>query len=446
MRTFIILAIFGGLATGGWFYFRDDKDSTPQYQTAPVARGDLTQSVTAVGTLNPVLNVQVGSQISGIIQKLSADFNSEVKKGQVIAELDPATFQATVHQAEGELGSAQAALALAEISAKRQRDLTEQKIGTPAALDAAEAVLKQAQATVTIRTAQLEKAKVDLGRCTIYSPIDGVVISRDVDVGQTVAASLSAPLIFKIANDLRKMQIDTNVAEADVGNVELGQKVTFEVDAFQGRTFRGKVVQVRNAPLTVQNVVTYITVIEVNNDDLKLKPGMTANVTIVINEKKEVLKLPNGALRFRPPDAKKEGPGGGSSNNGSAPVAAGAAPGGPTTAAAPGTPGADGPRAGGPGRGERRGGGPGGGGPRRREPGGPIERTVYTLVNGQPHPVKVKLGITDSIYTEVLEGLNENDVVITGMTSPEGTPEATQARPGGGSSNPFGGGRGMRRF
>jgi HlyD family secretion protein len=451
MKKILLLLIIAGLGVGGWFYFRSGNDDAPEYQTAAVVRGNVTQAVTATGTLNPVVKVQVGSQISGNIQKLFADFNTEVKAGQVVAQLDPATYQAVVHQIEAELLSAEAALRLAEFTAKRQRDLTAQKIGTAAALDDAEAGLSQAQATVAIRKAQLSKAKVDLGRCTIYAPIDGVVISRDVDVGQTVAASLSAPIIFVIANDLRKMQINTSVAEADVGNIEMGQNVEFTVDAYQYRKFRGKVVQVRNMPITVQNVVTYDTIIEVSNDDLKLKPGMTANVSIIINEREDVVKVPNAALRFRPPqDPQKPTPApGGPTPGGPTPAGppdrrvASATPGQPTPNGEPTAAGGNAARGE---RGERRGrGGPGGGsGGRRREgggaPGGPMERTVYLFVAGQPQPTKVKLGISDGIHTEVIEGLKEGDVMVTGVTTPQGA--ETSQRPG---SSPFGGG-GMRRF
>lgn len=423
MKKFIILLLLIGAGVGGWFYFRKGKSDAPQYQTAGVQRGDLTQAVTATGTLNPVLNVQVGSQISGNIQKLFADFNSEVKKGDVVAQLDPATYQATVNQAEGELATSQASLRLAEVNTQRQRELAKNKISTQADLDQAEASLLQAQASVKIRTAQLEKARVDLGRCTIYAPIDGIVISRNVDVGQTVAASLQAPVVFVIANDLKNMQIDANVAEADVGNIVIGQKVDFTVDAYSFRTFHGKVGQVRNAPITVQNVVSYDTVINVSNDEMKLKPGMTANVSVIVAERSDVLKLPNAALRFRPNDAAgSSGPRAGGS-------AGPSGPGGGST------------------RGERRGGpgGPGGGsggpskgtGEKPRSKGAHNERTIYTLVNGKPEPKTVKLGISDGIFTEVLEGLNEGDEVLTGMTQADSSAQ----RP---SSSPFGGGGGRR--
>src|SRR5438034_2981429 len=277
--------------------------SASAYQTANVIRGPITQVVTATGTLNPVTNVQVGSQVSGNIQKLFADFNSEVKAGQTVAQIDPMLFQAAVTQAEGDLASSQAALELAKVNAARTQQLFKQKISSQQDLDQAMANLHQSEANVKIKQGALDKAKADLDHCTITSPIDGVVISRSVDVGQTVAASLQAPVIFQIANDLTKMQIDSNVAEADVGVLEVGQDVDFTVDAFPMQTFHGKVVQVRNAPITVQNVVTYDTVIRVSHPNSNLKPGMTANVSIIVAHRDEVLQIKNAALRYRPADA-----------------------------------------------------------------------------------------------------------------------------------------------
>src|SRR5213082_731228 len=286
------------------FVFRRcTQSSASGYLTATVTRGAIMQLVTATGTLNPVVNVQVGSQVSGNIAKLFADFNSEVKAGQTVAQIDPMLFQAAVTQAEGDLASTQAALELAKVNATRTEQLFKQKISSQQDLDQAMANLHQAEANVKIKQGALDKAKADLDHCTITSPIDGVVISRNVDVGQTVAASLQAPVIFQIANDLTKMQIDANVAEADVGALEIDQDVDFTVDAFPTRTFHGKVVQVRNAPITVQNVVTYDTVIGVSNPDLKLKPGMTANVSIIVAHKDHVLQIKNAALRYRPAEA-----------------------------------------------------------------------------------------------------------------------------------------------
>lgn len=344
----------------------------PTYQTAPVTRGELTQMVTATGQLNPVTNVQVGSQISGAIAQLFADYNTAVTGGQVVAQIDASTFQANVHQAEGDVANSKAALELAQVNAGRSKELFDGKLIPHSDFDQAQATLHQAEATVQVKEAALEKARVDLSRCTIYSPVDGIVISRSVDVGQTVAASLSAPVLFQIANDLTKMQIDANVAEADVGTVDVDQAVDFTVDAFPNRTFHGTVVQVRNAPVTVQNVVTYDTVISVNNQDLKLKPGMTANVSIVVAQRDEALKIPNAALRYRPPDATN-----------STPTRAQSGGGGWT-------------------------------GKKRERP----PRNVYILdTNGKPQPVPIKTGITDGIATEVLEGLKEGDKVITSATT-----------------------------
>src|SRR6184192_605786 len=282
---------------------RCTSSSATEFQTATVTRGPITQAVTATGTLNPVVNVQVGSQVSGNIAKLFADFNSKVKAGDVVAQIDPVLFQATVTQAEGDLANAQAGLELAKVNATRIQELFSKKNSAQADVDQAMANLHQAEANAKIKQGALDKAKADLDHCRITSPVDGVVISRSVDVGQTVAASLQAPVIFQIANDLTKMQIDANVAEADVGVLEVGQDVDFTVDAFPMRTFHGKVVQVRNAPITVQNVVTYDTVIGVSNPDLKLKPGMTANVSIIVAHKDNVLQIKNAALRYRPAEA-----------------------------------------------------------------------------------------------------------------------------------------------
>jgi HlyD family secretion protein len=373
------------------------------YQTATVTKGAITQVVTATGTLNPVTNVQVGSQVSGNIQKLFADFNSEVKAGQTVAQIDPMLFQAAVTQAEGDLASAQAALELAKVNAARIQRLFTEKNSSQQDLDSANATLHQSEANVKIKQGALDKAKADLDHCTITSPIDGVVISRSVDVGQTVAASLQAPVIFQIANDLTKMQIDSNVAEADVGAVEVGQDVDFTVDAFPTRTFHGKVVQVRNAPITVQNVVTYDTVIGVDNKDLKLKPGMTANVSIIIAHKDNVLQLKNAALRYRPADATSE-PHAGAAQSGSRP---------------------SGPRADGAPGGQRP------SGARERKP----ERTVYTLSFGKPKPAQIKTGISDGIVTEVTDGLKEGDKVVTAEISSAASPSGSPP------TNPFSGGR-----
>jgi HlyD family secretion protein len=390
MKLIIIIVLALAAAGGGWWYWQQSHTEEVKYQTGVVTRGDVIQVVSATGQLNPVLNVTVGSQISGNIIKLYADYNSLVKENQVVAELDPAPYTATVHQAQANVAYAQAALELAKLTADRKAELVKEHAAAQADLDTAVANLHQAQATLQIQQANLETAQINLDHCTITSPVKGIVISRSVDVGETVAASLNAPVLFTIANDLAKMQIDASVAEGDVGELEAGQTVNFNVDAYPYRVFHGLVAQVRNSPVTVQNVVTYDTVVSVNNDDQKLKPGMTANLSIVIARRSNVLKVPNASLRFRPPE----------------PVV----PGTPPPAAQPS------PR-------------PAGG----RHDGA---RTLYTLPPGatKPTPVQVHLGISDGIFTEVLDGLHDGDVVVNSILSNSPT--------GGGQQ---GGGFGMRR-
>ncbi len=387
-----VLLLLALVAGGGWWYWQSQKPAKTTWITQEVERGDVTQIVTATGTLNPVINVEVGSQISGMIQNLYADYNSPVKEGQLIAMIEPSTYEATVIQAEGELASAQASLELARINEKRARELDARKAAPKASLDEAVAALRQAEAQVKIREGSLKRARVDRERCEIHSPVDGIVISRSVNVGQTVAASLSAPVLFTIANDLAKMQINANVAEADVGNVEEGQAVEFTVDAFPTRTFRGEATQVRNAATTVQNVVSYDVIISVNNADLKLKPGMTANASIIIARSKDALRISGAALRFRPP-------------------AEDAA----TPATSPGRRPSGGSRRGSRGKGEAR----------------QSERTIYRLVNGEPVATKIRTGISDGIYTEVTEGLEEGAFVITGMSSGQAATASPQ------TTNPF---------
>lgn len=277
-------------------------DGTARFETAPVRRGDISQSVTASGTLSAVVSVDVGSQVSGKIAALYADFNSPVKKGQIVAEIDPTVYEATLKQAEGELASARATLTLKRQNLARKKLLAPIKATTPLDLDQATAEVAQAEATVTIREASLDSAKANLGYCKITAPVDGIVISRKVDRGQTVIAAMNAPLLFTIAQDLAKMNISAAVAEADVGQTREGQAVDFTVDAFPEETFKGVVTQVRRAPTTTQNVVTYETIITVENPEQKLFPGMTANVSILVAERKNVLKIPNSALRFSPPE------------------------------------------------------------------------------------------------------------------------------------------------
>lgn len=307
----ILLALIGG---GAWYWWTAGNPPV-HYNTALVDRGPITAIVTATGTVNPVVSVQVGSQVSGKITQLMADFNSVVTKGQVLATIDQRPFQARVSQARASLKSGHGNLAKAKNMAtqrKRERDrmatLRRQTYVSQADLDLAEtnyhdarAQVEVAQAQVDQAAAKLASAELDLGYTTIYSPVNGIVVSRNVDVGQTVAATFQTPTLFVIAQDLTQMQVNANVSESDIGGVAEGKPASFRVDAYPKQFFEGMVTQVRNAPISIQNVVTYDVVITVDNRELKLKPGMTANVIIVTAKKDNPLRVPNGALRLRMP-------------------------------------------------------------------------------------------------------------------------------------------------
>jgi HlyD family secretion protein len=402
-RIFIAPVVLLAVAGSGYSYWRwnNGPQETP-YVTAPAQRGNITQVVSSTGTLQAVVTVQVGSQVSGTIEKLFANFNSKVKSGQVVAELNPEKFKAAVDQAKANHGAAQSSLAKARVSVEdtqrtleRARELKKRDLLAQSELDAAQTAHDAALAQLEVNKAQvaqahaaLNQANVDLNNTVIRSPVDGMVISRNVDVGQTVAASLSAPTLFTIANDLAKMEVHTNVDEADVGNVWEGQEVTFTVDAFPARSFRGKVYQVRNAPVNVQGVVTYNAVARIDNKDLILKPGMTANVRFLVSQKENVIIIPNMAMRFRPPDQKDEAQELLRRERGrvAAPVGM---------------------------RRTSRSGGLGGGGAR-----GNRRAIIYVLKDGKAQPVEVQVGITDGTQSEVLGGgLNENDPVVIGISS-----------------------------
>jgi HlyD family secretion protein len=304
----IIMIAVGGMA----FFWSSGK--TPKFRTLKVEKGRVTATVSATGKANAVVTVQVGSQVSGTIQKLYADFNSRVKKNQVVAQIDPALFRAQVDQAKAKLVTDQAnvekarvALALDKLNLSRQEELLSKKLIAQSDKDAAQttydsdvASLKAAEAQVQQDQAALDTAETNLRYTTIHSPVDGIVISRNVDVGQTVASSLQAPTLFTIAQDLTEIQVDSNVDEADIGKVRVGQEVEFTVDAYPDSPFHGTVHDIYNQPIIVQNVVTYDAVIRVKNPDLKLKPGMTANITIKVGQADNAVKLPNAALRYHP--------------------------------------------------------------------------------------------------------------------------------------------------
>jgi HlyD family secretion protein len=312
-KTIVIAAaVLLVLGIGGLFLLRDG-ESESKYETQAVDRGDITEKIAATGTINPVITVKVGSQVSGRIEKIFADFNARVEKGQLIAQLETDIYQSRVAQndanyklAQAQRQEAKVALADAESSLRRVKNLSRELVASERELEIAETTFNAARATfdaALAREAQaqalLHAANVDLEHTSIYSPVDGIVISRNCDVGQTVIASFQTPDLFLIAQDLSKMQVEASVDEADIGKVQLEQRVLFTVDAFPDRVFQGKVSQIRFAPKEEQNVVTYATVVEVSNPDLSLRPGMTATVSVITSEKKNILRIPAVALRFK---------------------------------------------------------------------------------------------------------------------------------------------------
>lgn len=443
-RSVVAVLAVGFLAAGGagvWRWRKTHRKAPVEFDTANVDRGKIIARVTATGTLSALVTVQVGTQVSGTIQKLLVDFNSPVKKGQLIAKIDPQLIAASLEQARANFQAAQGNLLKAEAQERdagrqfeRSRDLLDRKLIAQADFDTSQANLEvakgasaAARGTQAQAKAALFQAQVNLNMTSIVSPTDGTVISRSVDVGQTVAASLAAPTLFVIAKDLREMQVDTSVAEADVGKLSTAMAATFTVDAFPGERFRGKVRQIRNAPTTLQNVVTYDAVIDVANPDLKLRPGMTANITFIAAERDGVVRVPNAALRFRPTpeiftalgipvpagvrDAGNRAgvPGGGTGAGGGA-HKGGAAPGG--TAG----PGPGGARPHGAGHGDT---------PTDR-------RSVWALRDGKPQMVPLRIGLSDGNMTEMLEGdLREGEAVIVDASAADGQASGAPAAPGG---------------
>jgi HlyD family secretion protein len=398
-RALVALASVSVVGAAAWFgVTRWTAEDPPTYATIEVRRGDVVQAVTASGTLSPVVQVDVGSQVSGRVKELFADYNDEVTKGQVIARIDPQVFESEVAQAQARLASARADLSRLEAMAANARAQYDRVAGLvasgavaradveTAAADRNSAVAQVTGARAKITEAQgaVEQAKLNLAYTTITAPIDGVVISRSVDVGQTVAASLSAPVLFVIAGDLRQMEVHTTVAESDVGQLKSGMNVEFTVDAFPDKTFTGAVKQVRFEAQTVSNVVTYDAVVAVENASLELRPGMTANATFVIAKSSDVLVAPSKALRFRPASAP-------------VPVRAAAKP-VETAAAKPDTTAASPTDRAAP-------------TPRRGRGGS----AVWVLRNGQPVRVAVETGLSDGTSVEIKSGeLKEGDLVITG--------------------------------
>ena len=348
----LVIAILAGIG-----YALKSKQDTgkEKYKTKSVDRGDIIQAISANGTLNPVVLVNVGTQVSGTVKKLHADFNNHVTNGQILAELDPSLFQAQIAQDQANLLNAESTLKFARIKEQRTRELTQKNFISAADLDLARQALESAQAQVAVAKAQLERNRTNLGYTIIRSPISGVVVARNVDLGQTVAASFQTPTLFQIAQDLSQMQIDTSIAEADVGAVHIGQPVRFTVDSFPDVNFAGTVKQIRLNPTIQQNVVTYNVIVAVNNVEGQLMPGMTAHVHITVAKRENVLRIPNAALRFKPKEEEE------STHN-------------------------------------------------KKERGS----TVYQLSQDEKaHPISVKTGITDNTFTEVVGGeLKPNDKLI----------------------------------
>lgn len=488
-KWILILLVLGGAGAGGWYYSRRPAAASVEFKTVKLSLGDVTQSVSANGQISPIKTVAVGSQISGQITNLTVDFNSAVKEGELLAEIDSGSYVTRLKSAKADLANAQASLDLAEVNFRRSEELLRNKLIAQSDYDQTRAQLQQARAQVQTREAAVDTAAVDLSRCVIYAPISGMIINRNVDVGQTVAASLNTPTLFTIANDLRKMQIDALVSEADVGNVAEGQTVEFTVDAFPGRPFQGQIRQVRFAAVTNQNVVNYSAIIDVNNDDLKLRPGMTTTASIVTGQKKGVLRVSKSAFRVKPPDnmiLKDTG-----SANATNKVATGSTVksntgGGGRRGMPDGVPTppwtAEGRRptpeerkkwedtltpeqrdlmaqmrermqAGGGRQGGAGFGGAPGAAPRPRTD-GPVSQSLYLLVKTNApdgkvlemaRRVTVKTGLDDASYVEVLDGLKEGDEIVTAVISNEPVVLPVAGRgggPGGFGGNAFGGGGG----
>jgi HlyD family secretion protein len=410
-RLLLIVAVMlVGLAIGGYVFFNGERKAPVRFRTALVERGSIVSVVTATGTINPVVSVQVGTQVSGMIKSLHADFNSVVKAGDIVATIDPEPFKARRDQVASNLEMAKANLARARTEqAQRQRELdrakslVSQQFVSQNDVDVAITNSQGADAQVNVSMAQVKQAEaalnaadLDLKYTTIRSPVNGIVVARNVEVGQTVAASFATPNLFLIALDLTKMQVDTNVSESDIGGINEGKEATFTVDAYPGVPFSGTIRQVRLAPINVQNVVTYNVVVGVDNRDLRLKPGMTANVSIVVAQRDNVLKVPNAALRFVPPKSEQSEPR----------------------------------------RTEARPAGEAGGKVIPITGGTTLQRPIWKQgENGELSSIPMQTGISDGSWTEVAsEAIAEGDEVIVGIEQLRGAKKPSDLPPGFGSS------------
>ncbi len=386
LHKFTILIVLIAVSFGGYkaweIYTKPPLEAKYKFHTLEL--GDITQSVAANGTLNPLVLVTVGTQVSGKVIKLYVDFNDRVTEGQILAELDPALLDAQAAQSAASVKSAEASLELAIANEKRSRELFSKEYISKQDLDASVQALKSARAALDLARAQSQKDRTNQGYTIVRSPVSGVVVDRQIDVGQTVAASLQAPVLFKIAQDLREMQIDSNFAEADIGRIKVGQNVNFAVDAFPNNAFNGVVKQVRLNATTVSNVVTYDVVVTLKNPDEILAPGMTAYVNVILAERKNVLVVPNAALRYKPTEM--------------APKRA-----------------ADTQKA-------------------KKEKKEPNSGVLYVFENGEPKAIKVTIGISDNRYTEIVSNeLKAGDKII--LEESKAFAKATMA--GGPMGRPF---------
>ena len=426
-KTVVWLLVVAAAGAGLFFLIGSRGKPEAKYRTAAIDKGDVTQTVTATGAVSAVITVKVGSQVSGIISKLYVDFNSQVKKGALLAELDPTPFQEKVNASEAALQKAQVDERNAAIALRRQTAMKAQGLTPEADFDSAQANYDSAKASVAQANAALKQTRTDLGYTKIVAPIDGVVVDRQYDVGQTVAASFQAPMLFQIAQDLTKMQVAADVSESDIGRVQMGEPVKFTVDAYPDRQFRGKVAQIRLIATVNQNVVTYPVIVEVSNPDLLLRPTMTANVTIDVATVRDTLRVPNAALRWKPegttvaaavsPEERAARTGQGGAGQGGAGQSAGQ---GGTAGMA------------------RQGGGAGSGGA-ARPGGGRAARptTIYATQGpkGDPKPVEIRTGITDGRFTQIVSGeVKPGDTVIVGLATAKANTAGTAppgAAPGG---------------
>ncbi|NGZ59618.1 MAG: efflux RND transporter periplasmic adaptor subunit [Nitrospira sp. LK265] len=402
---FIISIVAIGIAIGGYVFFNGERKPPIRYRAVGVERGEIVSVVSATGTINPVVSVQVGTQVSGMIKSLHADFNSRVKAGDTVAVIDPEPFKARREQAASNLEMARSNVARSKADlAQRKRELDRvqsllpQQFVSQNDVDVALTNFQSAEAQVRVTVAQVKQAEaalnaaeLELKYTVIRSPVDGIVVARNVEVGQTVASSFATPNLFLIALDLTKMQVDTNVSESDIGGMTEGKGAMFTVDAYPGSTFTGIIKQVRLAPINIQNVVTYNVVVSVENKDLLLKPGMTANVSIVVAKRDQVLKIPNAALRFMPPkgDGSRREIDGQAANRH-------------------------------------------GGGSVKMDDGTMPSKTIWRQVeDGDLAPLPIQTGISDGVTTEILsDSLQEGDLVVVGIEQPFGERKGSELPPG----------------